>query len=194
MIDDAGFRIVCATTSSDELTQIIIFVIIAAIGLIGNISKARTQKRTGHTGDNRPDRKPVGQRSHSQTVRPKPGIAARQQKSPKYYEPGGFAEVLRDDVALEKTLRGHSELDLKKQRWPTRPEEEPSIQPIESMQVMDQDQGLDSMGQLDALDSEYSFEDERVSMLNVSLESPDDLTRAVLYSEIISTPVGLRDF
>ena len=193
MIDYAGYKIICAS-SSEELTQMIIFIIIVAIGLIGNISKAKTQKRTGHTGDNRPVRKPpvVGQQSHSHTTRPKTGIDKRQ-KSPKYYEPGGFAEVLRDDESLEKTLRAHSRLALKKQNSPLSEEEEPSIQPpIESTQVMDQD--LESMGQLEALDSEYSFEDETVAALNVSLETQDDLAKAVLYSEIISTPVGLRGF
>ncbi|MCF7972195.1 MAG: hypothetical protein K9N55_00100 [Phycisphaerae bacterium] len=194
MIDYTDTGILLA--NSDDLSQIIIFVIILAIGLIGNISKAKAQKRSGHTGDNRPDRKPAGQRPHAPSPRslgPRAGVDVDgKQKAPKYYEPGGFAEVLKDE-ALERTLSSRSARALKKQdRWLS-PEDEPAIQPIESVKVMEDD--LESMGQLEAMeDTQDLFYDGTIADLMVSLDTEDDLAKAIVYSEIISRPVGLREF
>ena len=55
---------------------------------------------------------------------------------------------------------------------------------------------LESMGHLETLDSVgSSLEDHFVAAdLIPSIDTPDDLARAIVYAEILSKPVGLRDF
>ncbi len=56
---------------------------------------------------------------------------------------------------------------------------------------------LETMGQLEALDpvasSQEDLSEETMPEL-ISMETSDDLAKAVVYAEILSKPVGLRDF
>jgi len=176
--DDGGF------------SQIIFFVIIAAMGLIGNITKAaKAKKQSGHTGNNRPERTPSGQRLNAQKSRPEPHLDEKQ-RAPKYYEPGGFAEAILDET-LEKTLK----IRAKRAARPYEKSipQEQIVKPMEGTEVMAHD--LESMGHLETLDPMELYEqDADVAFCGLlSLDNPEDLARAVLYAEIIGKPVGLRD-
>ncbi len=199
MMDTTGYGLL--GESHDGLVQIIMYVIIGAFVVIGNITKVRAQqkqkKRTRHTDVPRPKPKPSGQRLQSQAsspTAPRPDKAER--RPPKYYAPGGFAEALLDK-ALEKTLQVRSQRAVKSHAHAheARPESQSIRQPIQSTEVMNRD--LETMGQLEALDpvasSQEDLSEETMPEL-ISIETSDDLAKAVVYAEILSKPVGLRDF
>ena len=188
--DLTGYRIL--GESGDGLFQIIIYVVVGAFMLLGNIGKARAaktqKKRTRHTDDPRPKPKPPGQRIQSQKSPPRPGLD-KTERPPAYYPPGGFAEALLDET-LEETLRNRS----KRERVAgIQAYKEATIQPIEGTEVMEHD--LESMGHLETLDPVESSQKDPVAIEDlISIEGPDDLARAVVYAEILSKPVGLRGF
>ncbi len=186
MIDYTGYYGILAA-SDNGITQIIFFVIIMAMGLIGNITKAaKAKKQSGHTGKNRLERKPSGQRLNAHKSAQKPNLGKKQATS-KYYAPGGFAEVLKDE-ALEETLKKRSkrasEFNLGEGQQPQ------AIKDIESTEVMRHE--LESMGHLESLEPETSFEEDNVAETVLSLNTSEDLAKAVLYAEIIGKPVALR--
>ncbi|MCP4450781.1 MAG: hypothetical protein GY809_04925 [Planctomycetes bacterium] len=193
MIDMTGYGLLAE--GDDGLMQIIMYVIIGAFVIIGNITKAKAQKkqqkRTRHTDVPRSKPKPSsGQRLQSQESPPTPS-PDKTERPPKYYPPGGFAEALLDK-ALEKTLQNRSKRAIKSFAAEEEPE---SIRPpIQSTEVMNHD--LESMGHLETLDpvasSQEDLSEATVSLF--SIESPDDLTKAVVYAEILGKPVGLRGF
>jgi hypothetical protein len=188
----AGYGILAE--NGGGLSQIIIYVVVGALMILGNISKARAaktqKKRTRHTDDTRPKRKPSGQRIQSRKLPPRPRVDETE-SSPRYYAPGGFAEALLDEK-LEETLKKRSKKAVKSYAADTAPAIS-VIKPIQSTDVMDHD--LESMGHLETLDSvDSSLEDHWVAENLISIDGPDDLARAVVYAEILSEPVGLRDF
>jgi hypothetical protein len=187
MIDYTGYYGILAE-SDNGITQIIFFVIIMAMGLIGNITKAaKAKKRSGHTGKNRSERKPLGQRLSAQksVQKPNPG---KKRETAKYYAPGGFAEVLQDE-ALEETLKTRSKRVSKFNLGEGQPQPQ-AIKDIESTEVMRHE--LESMGHLESLDPETSFEENNAAEIVLSLNTSEDLAKAVLYAEIIGKPVALR--
>lgn len=198
---DTGYRIL--GESSDGVAQIIIYLVVGAIVLLGNISKGRAQqKRSRHTGDSRPKPRPSGQRSHAQASAPEPqqqqgGAAAeippnaspgRNPRVHEYHEPGGFAEALLDE-ALEETLKKRSRKTLE-----IHTQKRPIVQPMQDVEVADHN--LEGMGRLETLDVMPSPRQDTVDAISsfVSLHDPDDLARAVVYAEVLSKPVGLKGF
>jgi hypothetical protein len=192
MIDMTGYELLAE--GENGLVQIIMYVIIGAFFVIGNITKARAQKnqqkRTRHTDVPRSKPKPSGQRLQSQISPPKPD-PDKTEKPPKYYAPGGFAEALLDK-ALEKTLQNRSKRAIKSYADEELPEN--TRPPIESTEVMDQN--LESMGHLESLDPAPSSQEDlaEATQDRFSIDGPEDLARAVVYSEILAKPVGLREF
>ena len=185
--------------SGDGLFQIIIYVVVGAMMILGNISKARAaktqKKRTRHTDDPRLKPKPSAQRLQSQISPPRPHLD-KTEGSPKYYPPGGFAEALLDEK-LEETLKKRSKRAVKSYEADEAPASVSVIKPIQSTEVMEHD--LESMGHLETLDYALdsvgsSLEDHWVAADLISIDTPDDLARAIVYAEILSKPVGLRDF
>lgn len=177
----------------DGLSQIIIYVVVGAMMILGNISKARAakaqKKRTRHTDDPRPKPKPSGQRIQAQASAPRPRID-KTERARKYYPPGGFAEALLDE-SLEKTLLSRSR-KASKSYADNKESTDSELKPIQSTEVMDHD--LENMGYLETLDSDSG--EDRVDVLadSISIDSPDELAKAVVYAEILSKPVGLRGF
>ena len=214
MNHDTVYRLLA--DSGDGLVQILIYVVVGTIVVLGNISKARAErKRSRRTGNVRPQPKPSDQRMDSQAPHSGPekleGQEAPSERPPrpKYYAPGGFAEALLDET-LEKTLQSRrrakepaAALQPSSQSAASRagyylaePEEE--LKRTNTMQedaaVMDHD--LDGMGQLETLDKQPATlldSDDSYAVADlISFESTDDATRAVVYAEILGKPVGLR--
>jgi hypothetical protein len=191
----AGYGILA---ENGGLSQIIIYVVVGAMMILGNISKARAaktqKKRTRHTDDPRSKpkpSKPLGQRIRSQELPPRSRVD-KTEKSPRYHPPGGFAEALLDEK-LEETLKKRSKRAVKSYAA-DRAQETSVIKPIESTEAMAHD--LESMGHLETLDAVggSSLEDHWVAENLISIDGPDDLAKAVVYAEILSKPVGLRGF
>lgn len=208
-------RILCA--SSDELTEIVVFIIIMAIGVIGNLTKAKAQKRTSRTGKNQSESRPRTQRTQSEKMPPPvPGAGGKAQASQnknkavdqsKYYTPGGFAEIFKTDQTLEQTLgskKERPETAVKKsklQRFLEQNQEADDLYDVPKTQA-EINQDLESMGQLEALDEMPTSSNDMRRTQNlgsnpdenglINFESTEDLAKAVLYAEIFSKPVGLR--
>ncbi len=189
MIDYTGYYRILAE-SDDGITQIIFFVIVMAMGLLGNITKAaKAKKRSGHTGKNRPERKPSGQPLNSHEPAKKPH-SSQGQPTGKYRTPGGFAEALKDRV-LEEALKKRSKraLEINREQNQAR-QPQTVIKEIESTEIMRHE--LESMGHLESLAPQASFEEHAAETV-LSLNTSEDLAKAVLYAEIIGKPVALRD-
>ena len=195
--------------SDEDIINLIIFGIFIAISVIANIAKTRsarkkTSQQTGNdTVQEERTSSPQAQAQPKKTSRLEQilgTIATPESKSTekdtrsrrrRYYTPGGFAEVLKQDRALEDTLT--ESYPKTKPRPQIEKTLESPFKPFDELGKIEIDDFHDIGSIEDALTEKSDDRTASASVVEALSVSLQRLPEAIIYSEILAKPVGMRE-